>query len=65
MSLYTFYPYRADGSSTGFETFDLHDEDQALDRAREVLADHRSCVEVVVWEGERRVGAVAHARLEA
>jgi len=64
MSLYAFYPYRADGSSGGLETFDLPNEGLALARARAVLADHRSCVEVVVWQGERRVGSVARAELE-
>lgn len=64
MSLFSFYPYRADGSSCGIETFDLEDDLQALTRARDVLADHQSCAEVVVWQGERRVGAIARAELE-
>ncbi len=61
MSLFTFYPCRSDGSSTAFETFELIDDDQALLRARQVLADHASSVEVVVWAGERCVGAVKRA----
>lgn len=59
MALFTFYPCRRDGSSTAFETFEQVGDDQALDRARQVLAEHLSAVEVVVWQGERRVGAVS------
>jgi hypothetical protein len=58
MPLFTFYPCRRDGSSTAFETFEQHDDDTALERARQVLAEHPSAVEVVIWQGERRVGAV-------
>ena len=58
MPLFTFYPCRSDGSSTAFETFELPDDDGALARARQVLADHASSVEVVIWAGERRVGEV-------
>lgn len=57
--LFTFYPCRADGSSTAFETIELPDDTRALVVARRVLEDHRSAVEVVVWQGERRVAAVA------
>jgi hypothetical protein len=57
--LFTFYPCRRDGSSTAFETFEQPDDAAALVRARRVLAEHASAVEVVVWQGERCVGAVA------
>ena len=57
--LFTFYPCRPDGSSTAFETFELGDDNDALSRARQVLDEHASSVEVVIWQGERRVGAVA------
>ncbi|MBL8772296.1 MAG: hypothetical protein JNK30_13020 [Phenylobacterium sp.] len=63
--LFTFYPCRADGSSTALETFDCADDDGALNRAERVLAEHLSSVEVVVWQGERRVGAVSRAALPA
>lgn len=59
MPLFTFYPCRGDGSSTAFETFECHDDDGALLQARRVLDEHLSSVEVEVWQGERRVGAVA------
>ena len=58
MPLFTFYPCRKDGSSTAFETFEQHSDDDALVRANQVLREHSSAVEVVVWQGERRVGAV-------
>lgn len=58
MPLFTFYPCRRDGSSTAFETFEHATDGEALQRARRVLAEHASAVEVVVWQGERRVGAV-------
>ena len=58
MPLFTFYPCRADGSSTAFETFECLDDAVALTRARRILTEHGSSVEVVVWQGERRVGAV-------
>lgn len=59
MPLFTFYPCRADGSSSAFESLECLDDDSALVRARRVLAEHDSAVEVVVWTGERQVGAVA------
>lgn len=58
MPLFTFYPCRRDGSSTAFETFEQPGDDAALERAHQVLREHLSAVEVVVWQGERRVGAV-------
>ena len=59
MPLFTFYPCRADGSSTAFETFECDDDTGALTRAQRVLAEHLSSVEVVVWQGERQVGVIA------
>ncbi|WP_337188513.1 hypothetical protein [Phenylobacterium sp.] len=58
MPLFTFYPCRPDGSSTAFETFEHEDDAHALARAGRVLSEHDSAVEVVVWQGERQVGAV-------
>lgn len=65
MPLFTFYPFRSDGSSTAFETFELPDDDRALARARQVLREHASSVEVVIWQGERKVGAVARTTASA
>lgn len=59
MPLFTFYPCRADGSSTAFETFEEDGDTPALARAERVLSEHPSAVEVVIWQGERRVGAVS------
>lgn len=58
MSLFTFYPCRADGSSVAFQTQECAEDAQALIFARRVLDEHQSSVEVVVWQGERRVGLV-------
>lgn len=65
MPLFTFYPCRADGSSTAFETHECADDTDAATRARRVLTEHPSSVEVVVWQGERRVGAVTRQALPA
>ncbi|MBU1376760.1 MAG: hypothetical protein KKE02_08240 [Alphaproteobacteria bacterium] len=59
MPLFTFYPCRPDGSSSAFETFECPGDDEALVRARRVLADHQSAVEVVIWQGDRQVGALS------
>ena len=59
MPLFTFYPCRGDGSSTAFETFEQPSDTAALRRAEQVLREHPSAVEVVIWQGERLVGAVA------
>jgi len=59
MPLFTFYPCRSDGGSSAFETIECPDDDTALSRASRVLDDHLSAVEVVVWHGERRVGALS------
>jgi len=59
MPLFTFYPCRPDGSSTAFETFEEASVTAALARAECVLREHPSAVQVIIWQGERRVGAVA------
>ena len=61
MHLYTFYPMRADGASTVFETYDLADDAAARVRARRVLRDHSSAAEVAIWQGERKVDVVSRA----
>ena len=61
MPLFTFYPCRPDGSSPAFETIECSGDAEALVRARRVLDEHRSAVEVVVWQGERHVGAFSRA----
>jgi hypothetical protein len=65
MPLFTFYPCRKDGSSTAFETFEQYSDDDALERAGQVLREHASAVEVVIWQGERRVGAVQRLGADA
>lgn len=58
MPLFMFYPCRPDGSSTAFETFEESGDAAARARAQHVLSQHASAVEVVIWQGERRVGVV-------
>ncbi|RAK64879.1 hypothetical protein [Phenylobacterium kunshanense] len=59
MPLFTFYPCRPDGSSIAFDALECADDSGALAVARRVLDEHRSSVEVIIWQGERRVGAVS------
>ena len=62
MPMFTFYPCRPDGSSTAFESIEVLNDAGALVRARRVLAEHSSAVQVVIWQGERRVGVVDRQR---
>lgn len=55
MTLYTFYPCRADGTSDTFVCFDLADDTDAYVRALHVLDQHPTSSHVVVWAGERKV----------
>lgn len=59
MSIYTFYPRRADGASSAFQAVELAGDDQARAFAQRVLSQHASAVEVSVWAGEREVCSVA------
>ena len=59
MSIYTFYPRRADGASNAFDAADLAGDEQARAFAERVLRRHASAVEVVIWLGERQVGRVS------
>ena len=57
--LFTFYPCLPDGSSSTFEMFEETDDTHALVRAQQVLREHSSATEVIVWQGERRVGIIS------
>lgn len=65
MPLFTFYPCRPDGSAPAFESIECLDDEAARVRARRVLADHLSAVEVVIWQGERQVGALSRVTDDA
>lgn len=65
MLFFTFYPYRPDGSSTSIETFEAAHDAAALAHAERVLHEHGSAVQVVVWQGERRIGAVTRVEHHA
>jgi hypothetical protein len=65
MMLFTFYPCRSDGAAIALEAHELAGDDAALVRASGVLADHPSAVEVVVWQGDRQIGAVVRERVPA
>lgn len=55
MPIYTFYPCRADGSSTTFEAFELDGDHAARERAAVLRAQHPSCAFVTVWRGDHEV----------
>lgn len=61
MPLFTFYPCRPDGSSAAFESIECRNDAEALARAPRVLDEHLSAVQVVIWRGERQVGALDRA----
>lgn len=65
MPLFTFYPCRPDGTAVAFDSVECRDDAEAMDRARRVLADHLSAVEVVIWQGEREVGALSRVKDDA
>ena len=55
MSVYTFYPYRPDGSAGAFLTRDIASDDAAQSVAVKVLLDHPSCTYVEAWHDDRLV----------
>jgi hypothetical protein len=57
MALYTFYPFKADGTSGTFVCLELEDDNEAYIRALTVLDRHLSAIQVAVWAGDRRVAA--------
>ena len=44
---------------TGVIMLTTFSEDEHIARARRVLEEHRSAVEVIIWQGERQVGALS------
>lgn len=63
MPIYTFYPQMADGASLTFDAVELEDDAAAIGHCQLVLAEHRSAVEVVVWDGDRRVHGAPRRRV--
>lgn len=61
MPLYTLYPSLPDGSSTSFKAVELRSDGAARATAQALLAEHGSAVGVVIWRGDRRVGALRRA----
>ena len=57
MPLYTFYPYRPDGTSLAFEFAELPSDEAALAHAEIIQEEHRTASRVDVWAGDRRVAA--------
>jgi hypothetical protein len=55
MALYTLYPFKDDGTSETFVCFDLADDEEADVRALDLLDQHLSATQVVIWAGERKV----------
>lgn len=58
MPIYTFYPYRADGSGLTFEAIELASDSEASSRACNLLRDHQSADCVEVWRDDEIVAAV-------
>lgn len=63
MPTYTFFPHLKGGACLTFTAQGLEDDAAAMGHAALVLVEHPSAREVVVWEGERRVGS--HSRSAA
>jgi hypothetical protein len=55
MAIYTFYLCNLGGGAGSFEAVDLGSDDDAPQRALQMLADHPSCTYVAVWNDERPV----------
>ena len=61
MSIYTFYPRRADGAANAFEAVELAGDAEARAHAQRVLNQYVSATEVSVWNGEQEVFTLARA----
>jgi len=57
MLTYTFFPRLKSGVCLTFTAEGLKHDKAAMGHAALVLAEHPSALEVVVWQGERRVGS--------
>jgi hypothetical protein len=55
MPLFTFYPYRSDGTALTFEVIDLASTLSATGHAQLLLAQHQSASWIEVWCGEELV----------
>ena len=64
MSIYTFYPRRADGAANAFDAVELADDEVARTFALKVLAQHASAVEVAIWLGDREVGRIVRSAMQ-
>jgi hypothetical protein len=54
MPLYTFYPCKPDGTGVTLDMRELPSDLVARQVAHVLLREHKSCREIVAWEGERR-----------
>lgn len=57
MTTYAFYPHLKGGACLTFSVAGLPDDAAAMGYAALVLVEHPSAREVVVWDGDRRVGS--------
>jgi hypothetical protein len=57
---YTFVALTADGRSPFLDVRVLDDGEDPADHARKLLADHRSCSRIEVWNGHVRLMVVGH-----
>jgi hypothetical protein len=61
MPMYTFFLCSDDGTAPSFESFELVGDEHAPARALQMLAEHRSCSYVAIWQGERPVAVHGRA----
>jgi hypothetical protein len=58
MPLYTFHPCRPDGTSDTFVTVELRGDRDVPAVAVDLLARHRNCHAIEVWQDERQVAEI-------
>ncbi|CAN5849693.1 hypothetical protein BH11PSE1_BH11PSE1_02790 [soil metagenome] len=49
---YTFFPYLSGGASLTFEAVELSDDDAAMSKGAQILAEHGSATEVEIWRDD-------------
>ena len=57
MPMYIFHLCNRDGVSPAFESFELENDAATFAKAGDLLAEHRSCDHVEIFEGDRPVVA--------
>ena len=55
MPAYTFFPYLAGGPGLTFEAVELSDDDAAMVKGRQILAEHGSAAELEIWRDDQLI----------